>query len=69
MKLLTHPFSKREDIKQLFTKTFTDSEGRAEGTLIGALADELITDTNPQDLYCFVATDKEQIIGSIFFSG
>ncbi len=57
MKLLTNPLSKREEIKQLFTKTFTDSEGQGEGTLIWALAHDLITDTNPQDLYCFVATD------------
>ncbi len=68
MKLLTNPLSKREEIKQLFTKTFTASEGQAEGALIGALAHDLITRTDPQDLYCFVATDKEQIIGCIFFS-
>ncbi len=68
MKLLTNPLNKREEIKQLFTKTFTDSEGQAEGTLIGALAHDLVTDTHPGDLYCFVATDKEHIIGCIFFS-
>ena len=68
MKLLTNPLSKSGEIKQLFTKTFTDSEGRSEGTLIGALAHELITDTNPEALYCFVATDKEQIVGCIIFS-
>jgi len=57
-----------EEIKQLFTKTFSDSEGQAEGLLIGNLAYELITSTNAHDLYCFVATENELIIGSIIFS-
>lgn len=62
-----HP-GNREEIKQLFTKTFSDSEGPSEGLLVGNLAYDLMTRTDPQDLYCFVATEDEQIVGSILFS-
>lgn len=57
-----------EKIKQLFTDTFSDSEGKSEGLLIGNLVHQLLTNTAAQDLYCFVATENEQIIGSIIFS-
>lgn len=56
------------EIKQLFTKVFSDSEGKLEGLLIGNLVYELMTGTDVQDLYGFVAIENEKIIGSIFFS-
>ena len=68
MELLTYESSNIEEIKQLFTKVFSDSEGQAEGLLIGNLAYDLMTGTDAQDLYGFVATENEQIIGSIIFS-
>jgi len=68
MKLSTYNSSNIEEIKQLFTKTFSDSEGQSEGLLIGNLAYELMTRTDGHDLYGFVATENEQIIGSIIFS-
>jgi len=68
MKLSAYNPSNTEEIKQLFTKTFSDSEGQSEGLLIGNLAYELMTSTNAHDFYCFVATENEQIIGSIIFS-
>lgn len=60
--------SQSEEIKSLFTKVFSDSEGESEGVLIGNLAYELITETDEKDLYGFVATEDEKIIGCIFFS-
>jgi len=57
-----------EEIKALFTKTFSDSEGQSEGELIGNLVYELMTGTDSHDLYGFVATEKNKIVGSIFFS-
>ena len=57
-----------EEIKQLFTKTFSDSEGQSEGLIIGDLVNEVLTSTAGHDFYCFVATENEQIIGSIIFS-
>jgi len=68
MKLSIYSPSKIEEIKQLFTKTFSDSEGEPEGLLIGSFVYDLIAGTDDQDLYGFVATENEQIIGSIFLS-
>ena len=68
MKLSIYNSSNIEEIKQLFTKTFSDSEGQSEGLLIGNLAYDLMTSTIGYDLYGFIATENEQIIGSIIFS-
>lgn len=64
------PYKSRniEEIKQLFTKVFSDSEGQTEGVLIGNLTYDIMTGTDAQDLYGFVATENQQIIGSIFFT-
>jgi putative acetyltransferase len=55
-------------LQELFTSVFTDSEGPAEGALIGNLAKELLTQTAARDLYGFVAVDGEVIVGGIIFS-
>ena len=68
MELLTYGSTDIEEIKQLFTKVFSDSEGEAEGELIGNLTYDIMTGTDAQDLYGFVATENEQIIGSILFT-
>ena len=68
MKLTTNQPGDREEIKRLFTKTFTESEGQSEGLLIGNLANDLITSTPPQDYFCFIAIENERIVGSIIFS-
>ena len=47
---------------------FSDSEGQAEGLLIGSLAFDLMKNTDSQDIYGFIATENNQIIGSIFFT-
>lgn len=62
-----NPQNQRE-IEQLFTKTFSDSEGQEEGKRIGQLTRELLNNTNANDLYCFVATEDEKTIGSIIFT-
>ena len=68
MKLLTFKSSNIEEIKQLFTKVFSDSEGQSEGVLIGNLTYDIMTGTDTQDLYGFIATENKQIIGGIFFT-
>ena len=68
MEVKTYKSSNIEEIKQLFTKVFSDSEGQTEGVLIGNLTYDLMTGTDAKDLYGFVGTENEQIIGSIFFS-
>jgi len=62
-----HPNDAAE-IQRLFIKTFSDSEGQAEGELIGGLARDFMGGTTEDDLYCFVARENGQIVGSIFFS-
>lgn len=57
-----------EEIKQLFIETFSNSEGKSEGELIGELAYNLLTTINNQDIYYFTAVDNNKVIGAIIFS-
>jgi len=68
MKLSTYKKSDIKEIKQLFLRVFSDSEGQEEGSLIGSLVLDLMTSTEAQNIYGFIATEKDQIIGSIFFT-
>ena len=68
MKFSTYKESDIEEIKQLFLRVFSDSEGREEGSLIGGLVLDLMTSTETQDIYGFIATENDQIVGSIFFT-
>ena len=68
MKLLAFKSSNIEEIKQLFTKVFSDAEGQSEGELIGNLTYDIMTCTDAQDLYGFIAIENKQIIGSILFT-
>jgi len=68
MNLLPYSPGNIEEIKQLFTKVFSDSEGQSEGLLIGNLVYDLMISTDAQDIYGFVAIENEEIIGSIFFT-
>lgn len=68
MKFSTYNEDNLEEIKRLFTKTFSDSEGQSEGLVIGNLVYDLMTNTDAHDLLGFVATENKLIIGCIFFS-
>ena len=68
MELSLFNSSQSQEVIELFTKVFSDSEGVAEGQLIGSLVSDLITTTEPQDLIGFVAISGSRIVGSIFFS-
>ncbi len=68
MKLAKYNANNAAEIEKLFVKTFSDSEGQSEGELIGGLVKDFLDSTDAGDLYCFVATENEQIIGGIFFS-
>ncbi len=68
MKFTPYNPSDIAEIKQLFIKTFSDSEGQSEGLIIGNLVFDLVTQADGDDLYGFVATENQHIIGSIFFS-
>lgn len=68
MKLQPLNKSDKSEVKQLFTKVFSDSESPLEGDLIGSLVLDLIDGTAPQDIFGYIATEEEQIIGTIFFT-
>jgi putative acetyltransferase len=68
MHLLAYDPDTADEIKSLFTKVFTDSEGQSEGVLIGKLAGELMAETDDGDLYGFVAVENGKILACIFFS-
>ncbi len=57
-----------DEIERLFIATFSESESEDEGERVGRLAKDLISKTDPNDLYGFVARKDKQIIGSLFFS-
>ncbi|MEQ9545034.1 MAG: N-acetyltransferase [Marinobacter sp.] len=68
MKFSTYSESDRQEIEALFTRTFSDSEGESEGKLIGHLVHELMKGAETEDLFGFIATEQEQIVGCIFFT-
>jgi len=68
MKLSTYKKSDTEEIKQLFLRVFSDSEGQEEGSLIESLVLDLMTGTDAHDIFGFIATESDQILGSIFFT-
>ncbi|EEX94471.1 acetyltransferase [Vibrio orientalis CIP 102891 = ATCC 33934] len=55
-------------IIELFRKTFSDSEGPAEGQMIGELVNNLISETPDQDISVAVARDGSDIVGCILFT-
>lgn len=55
-------------IEALFVSVFSRSENQKEGELVGKLSKELMTSTDEQDVYGFVALDRERLVGAIFLS-
>ena len=56
------------EVKKLFTDVFSDSEGQAEGELIGNLVFELQETTEPKDMFGYLVRDDKTLIGCIFFT-
>lgn len=55
-------------IIELFSKTFSDSEGPTEGQMIGQLVNNLISQTPEQDISVAVARDGSDVVGCILFT-
>lgn len=55
-------------IADLFTATFSASEGVDEGAVIGELAHRLMAETPVQDLRVFSAWSRGELVGVIIFS-
>ncbi len=57
-----------QQIIELFTTTFSDSEGESEGKAIGALVADLMATTSNQDIYVVIAQQESEIVGSILMT-
>lgn len=68
MDLLKCKPSQSEAVEQLFTQTFTDSEGPAEGQLIGGLVRDLMASSDKENIMGFIATENSEVIAGIFFT-
>ena len=60
--------SSKEEVANLFTSTFSTSEGEQEGRLIGSLASALATRIDNQEIICIGAYEDGSMIGAIFFT-
>ena len=58
----------KSKIEKLFKSTFTSSEGKQEGLLIGKLSARLSEEINNNDIFCIGAFIEDNLIGSIFFT-
>ena len=68
MDLSTGAKGRGQEIIDLFTATFTASEGSKEGVLIGDLVRNLMGGTAEEDLFIFTAEQDGAIIGGILCS-
>ncbi|WP_424928819.1 GNAT family N-acetyltransferase [Amaricoccus tamworthensis] len=57
-----------QDITEVFTETFTASEGPDEGRAVGTLAANLMKTTPPEDLHVFTAHNGDGLTACIMFS-
>jgi predicted N-acetyltransferase YhbS len=60
--------NRNQELVELFTTTFTASEGASEGTLIGDLVHNQLLSTPVQDLHAFTAESDGAFIGGAVFS-
>jgi len=68
MEISTFTDFEEQEIQELYRETFSDSEGSAEGAVIGQLVLEIMNKTAAQDILGFVASEDEQLVGCIFFT-
>jgi predicted N-acetyltransferase YhbS len=68
MNFRLHCESDSEEIQSLCESVFGESEGEAEGAVIGKLSKELLEKTEKNDLLVFVASSNDEIKGAIFLT-
>jgi putative acetyltransferase len=57
-----------KEITQLFIQSFTDSEGQAEGEVIGAVVRRFLEHTPASEKRVFITVEGEKVVGGVFFS-
>ena len=66
---ISEGFTGREaEIAALFARTFTASEGEAEGALIGGLVRDMLAGTPAADGLAFTASEGGALLGAVVFS-
>ncbi|MDT8446632.1 MAG: N-acetyltransferase [bacterium] len=60
--------SQAQAVEAFFDAVFTDSEDATEGRIVGRLAFDLLTQTEPEDLFAIAAWEEEDLVGCIIFS-
>jgi putative acetyltransferase len=68
MEFTTTHAHRTRDITDLFRSTFTESEGPAEGELIGNLVERMLTTVEATDIFVFCALDAERLAGAAIFT-
>jgi len=68
MKLSEFQSHQADEVVSLFNKSFSDSEGKAEGETVSMLTRQLIATTVEVDLFGYCAWDSGELLGCIFFS-
>lgn len=58
----------RADLERLFREVFSESEGPAEGGVIGALADGLAAALDDENVFCFGTKEGEELVSGVFFT-
>ncbi len=68
MKISLFNTSYSRQVVDLFSSVFSASEGQSEGEVIGHLVSDLISSADGAEVLGFVAFQREEIVGCIFFS-
>jgi putative acetyltransferase len=68
MELTTTCLDRTSEIIDLFRSTFTDSEGAAEGDLIGTLVEHMLATVDAADIFVFCALEAGELTGSAIFT-
>lgn len=68
MDIYTDYVTRKQSIIELFTATFSASEGADEGEQIGAFVCDLMETTPSNDLFVWSAYEEKALLGCIFFS-
>jgi len=68
MKITTGSSGREKALIDLFSATFTASEGPDEGELVGNLVRDLLADTPTGDIRVFCAEDEGNLIGAAIFT-
>lgn len=68
MDFITTDAQRKNEIADLFRSTFTESEGAAEGDLIGNLVERMLATVDAADMFVFSAVEGDDLAGTAIFT-